>query len=152
MHGANAAPLTEQIVTVIVQGAQGNERVYIEPADGPPIPLTDPGRGVLSADLHGSPSRFLQLRLVQGDGASRHIVYDGLIVLTDQTHETVGFVFSGGNAVRVPISPSAQVNLAVDPRVSWWMSFGWGALSLGFVALFAGLSIAQRHRARPGPD
>jgi hypothetical protein len=125
----------DQTVTVLVRGMAGADVLEAERVGVETLPLVDPGIGVRTCAFHGPPARFLQLRLVRGTGAARRSIYDGMVVLSDQEHETVAFQYQDKEAVRIPIAPSARIELALDQRVTWWVSFGWGALALGYVGL-----------------
>jgi hypothetical protein len=101
--------------------------------------MADPGLGLLAAEFHGPPVRFLQLRLTLETNGERRPIYDGMIVLADKEHERIAFQFQDREAVRLPMAPSAQTEIALDQRTTWWISFGWGALTLGWVGLMAAL-------------
>ncbi len=121
----------EQQVMVYLRGLPAGSRAFVQRGEEPPVEMSDPGLGVLAARLRGPPARFLPLRLLlgaQGDG--RYVLYEGLVLLADQSLETVAFQYQDQQALRLPVSPSARTEVALDQRVSWWVSFGWGALAL----------------------
>ena len=117
----------EQVVVVYLEGAP--DGTYTARRDeGEPVPLVDPGIGVRTAELRSEPARFAHLR-IQGAGT----LYDGIVATPDALHETVAFRYEGGEVARVPVAPSARVELALDPRTSWWVTFGWGALGAAWL-------------------
>lgn len=140
-----AAP-ADQRVTVYFRGAPSGVRVQAQRGDDTPTPMADSGTGVLAAELVGPPARFLQLRLLlQSPGGAAYPVYDGLVVLSDPTHETLAFQYQDQQVLRLPVAPSARTEVALDQRTTWWVSFAWGALSLLWVG-FLGVMWALRSR------
>lgn len=128
----------EQVVVVYLQDApDGSWTVRRE--EEAPVTLTDPGIGVRTAELRGEARRFAHLR-IDGTGGT---LYDGTVVTTDTEREVIAFRYDRGELARVPVAPSARVELALDPRTSWWVTFGWGALGLGWLAV-AGMAWARR--------
>ncbi|MFZ5480901.1 MAG: hypothetical protein ACOZNI_29340 [Myxococcota bacterium] len=141
-----AALAEEQVVRVLLKGGEPGMAVLAERPGQPAVEMTDPGIGVLAAELRGDPARFLPLRLVGRTTTGDRVLYDGTLVLADARAETVAFTYSRDyGARRIPVAPSAKVDLALDPRTSVWISFGWGGLA---VAYFAVLALAQAIRSR----
>jgi hypothetical protein len=138
-----------QTLTVIVQGAHAGDTLDAYLGGGPGVRLTDPGVGHLVGTFEGEPKRQVQLRLVARPQARPPSeIYAGQLLLSDAEHEVVAFAYdSRGSATarRIPVSPSPRVELALDPRVPWWISLGWGLVaSVGVASL--GWSWSKRRR------
>ena len=147
VHAALAGPT--QTVTLVLQGVQAGDVVTAIDGDGRTTRLTDPGIGVLVGHIEGPPRRQMQVRMVAAthNGPPREI-YEGLLLLTDAEHETVAFAYDPRrelHARRVPSTPSARTELALDQRATWWVAFGWA----GIVTLWSlGLGVAWAIRRR----
>lgn len=136
----------EQRVTVYLRGLPSGIRASVARADGAPVAMADPGLGVLAADLTGPSARFLPLRISARDGnGSEWLLYDGLVVLSDGRHETIAFQYQDRQLLRLPLSPSARTELALDQRATWWVGFGVAAISLGWLGV-VGVVWAVRSR------
>ncbi|MDP2309603.1 MAG: hypothetical protein Q8P18_26520 [Pseudomonadota bacterium] len=147
--GAAPAPAGnpgDQRVTVYFRGVPSGSRVQAQRGGEAPTAMVDAGIGALVVELFAPPARFLQLRLVQQDErGAPYPVYDGLVVLSDPAHETIAFQYQDRQALRLPVSPSAGTEVSLDQRTTWWVSFGWGALSLSWLGLL-GVMWALRSR------
>ncbi|MDP2314491.1 MAG: hypothetical protein Q8P41_16430 [Pseudomonadota bacterium] len=143
---ASAGAPGDQRVTVYFRGVPSGATVLAQRGEAAPVPMADSGTGVLAADLYGPPARFLQLRLLFADrDDTAHPVYDGLIVLADPAHAIIAFQYQDQQALRLPVAPSARTAVALDQRITWWVGFGWGALSLAWVGIL-GVMWALRSR------
>lgn len=144
---AHAEPT--QTLTVIVQGAQAGDVVDAYVGADRNARLTDPGVGYLVGNFEGEPRRQVQLRLVaRPQGRQPAEIYEGQLLLSDAEREVVAFAYdSRGSATarRIPVSPSPRVELALDPRVPWWISLGWGIVASVTVASL-GVSWSRRRR------
>lgn len=144
-RAADEAGTGPQTITLYVRGVDAGTSIEAERPDVGTITLVDPAIGLLRGRFHGEPARFLQLRLTAVRADGRRPVYDGLVVVGDADEETLAFAFDPlGPAKRLPVAPSLKVDVALDPRVTWWVGFGWGALALGYVGLLGGMWAVRR--------
>jgi hypothetical protein len=140
------ATMGEQVVRVLVKDAEAGLVVVAERPGGERVTLADPGIGLLAGELRGDPARFLPLRLLAQMGGREWVLYEGTVVLADARRETIAFTYSREyGARRIAVAPSARVDLALDPRTSLWVSYGWGGVA---VAYFGALALAQAVRSR----
>lgn len=143
---ADTAGTGPQAVTVVVRGLDAGTTVEAERPGTGAITLRDPGLGYVQGTFHGEPARFMQLRLTAVRRQGRREIFDGLVVLSDTRADTVAFAYDvAGVARRVALAPPVRTDVALDPRVTWWVSAGWGALALGYVG-FVGVMWALRRR------
>lgn len=134
-----------QTVTIFVRGVDKQTDITAEWSGVGTITLADPGIGVVSGGFRSEPARFMQLRLTAVGGGESFTIYDGLIVLADASNESIAFEYVRRKAARrIPVAPSARVDLALDERATWWVGFGWGALALCWVGLMGALWAFRR--------
>jgi hypothetical protein len=142
---ADATDARSQALTVYVRGADAQTTISASRPDLGTITLSDPGIGLVQGTFVGTPVRFTQLELLATVRGSTFPVYDGLVVLSDAREDTIAFQFDGHRARRIPIAPSARIDIALDERVNWWIAFGWGALALAWAGLLGTLwTLRQR--------
>lgn len=138
----------DQLITLYLRGLPSGARVYATRGSEAPVVMADPGIGVLATELIGPPARFLQLRLTTEDaGSNRTDIYDGLVVLGGSDREIVAFTYQDQQALRLPVSPSGRTEVALDQRVPWWITFGWGAAVAAWLGI---LSVAWALKGRRG--
>ncbi len=143
---ADGAAEGDHLVRIHVRGLPANYELEARRGDERPIHLVDNGTGVLTGDLHGPPARFLTLELIElAPNGVRTSLYDGLVVLTDPAHDVVAFHYQERQLLRVPVAPSARLEIALDQRATWWVSFGWAAISAVWLGVL-GVMWALRSR------
>lgn len=126
----------EQLVTIYLRGLPSGAQVLLQRGEDPPVAMVDPGIGVLTTELVGPASRFIQLRMTTVDtNGAQSDIFDGLVVLGGETREFLAFTYQDRQALRLPLSPSGRTEVALDQRVPWWIAFGWAAVVATWLAI-----------------
>lgn len=127
-----------QEITVLMTGIQPGSR-FDAKMNGQELTLTDPGIGVHLGTFKSDPKRSAHLVISDVRGQEKREVYDGLVFLTDQYHESIAFRYEDATkrAFRIPAAPSANVELALNQDFNYLIAFGWGGLSLGYLGVMA---------------
>lgn len=135
-----------QALVVLMKGVGSGVTIEAERAGVGTITLQDPGIGLLRGRFYGEPARFAQLKLTAVSGENRRPIYDALVIVGDAEEEILAFAYSDdGAARRIPVAPSARVDVALDPATAQRVAFGWAAIGLGWVAI-TGIVWACRRR------
>jgi len=141
----------DQTVTVLLRGVAGGHRVEAWLGQDSAMILQDMGGGMQAASFRTTPARSCRLTLFDVSGENRSELFDGLVILADQHREILAFQVEQrhgvSRALRIPLTPALQSELALDQRLPYLVAFGWGALCLVYLGFLAVLW----RRSRAGP-